>query len=56
MKTYKTTVKLGRVASYLIAVNYPFHFDGFEIEFTCSKEFLERMIMNDPSFVTSMFE
>ena len=47
MKTYYSNEFLGRLVSYLVAVGYPFHFDGTTVEFTASESFFERMVAAD---------
>ncbi|MDM8242851.1 hypothetical protein QUW47_13400 [Phocaeicola barnesiae] len=53
MRTFIASGKyLVRLVSYLVAVGYPFHFDGSEVEFTSSKEFQERLINDDKKLVS----
>lgn len=47
MKTYYANEYLTRLASYLIACSYPFHFDGTSIEFTATGTFFNRLVNND---------
>ncbi len=47
MKTYYASDYLGRLAAYLIAVSYPFCFDGFAIEFTATEIFYNKLISED---------
>lgn len=43
MKTYITNQYTQRLADYLVAYSYPFHFDGESIEFTASENFVKNM-------------
>ena len=56
MKTYKTNRNLGRLASYLVAVGWPFHFDRTHIEFTASDRFMQCMFSEDPQLAKIEFE
>lgn len=47
MKTYYANECLTRLASYMIACSYPFHFDGTSIEFTATETFFNRLVNND---------
>ena len=47
MKTYYSNEFLGRLVSFLVAVGYPFCFDGNTIEFTASESFFNRMVETD---------
>lgn len=47
MRTYRTTEYLSYLADYLIAAHKPFRFDGTEIEFTASREFIDKMQSED---------
>lgn len=47
LKTYKANEYLSYLADYLISNNKPFNFDGTEIEFTATTEFIKRMVEDD---------
>ena len=47
LKTYKANEYLSYLADCLIANNKPFRFDGTEIEFTATTEFIKRMVEDD---------
>ena len=49
MRTYKINKKIARLSAYLIAVGYPFQFDGYNIEFTASNTIVLRIIESDQS-------
>ena len=49
IKSYIANEGLGRVASYLVAVNKSFYFDGFEIQFDATDRFYKSMINDDAS-------
>ena len=56
MKTYKTDQKLGRLTAYLVAVMKPIVFDGNEVEFTATENFMQRMVEEDPALAKVDFK
>lgn len=56
MKTYTTDQKLGRLTAYLVAVMKPFVFDGNEVEFTATENFMQRMVEEDPALAKVDFK
>ncbi|MBO7300310.1 MAG: hypothetical protein J6U53_02745 [Tidjanibacter sp.] len=56
MKTYTTDQKLGRLTAYLVAVMKPFAFDGNEVEFTATENFMQRMVEEDPALAKVDFK
>lgn len=56
MKTYRTSERVARLASYLVATCKPFVYDGQTIEFTASEQFVNQMRRDDALFVTMNLE
>lgn len=55
MRTYTTRDCIGRLVAHLVAYGKPFHFDGDQVEFTATAEFVQRMRSTDKVLATVSF-